>query len=301
MIDSSLAGAVEMGAKAVIVGAGYVGGRLAADLVSRGHPVVAARRSAQLQGKATEAVQLDLDQASEDARLDCKDCVVFYFVPPQRQGTNDARLQAFFTFVLQGSPSKFVLISTTGVYGDCGGKWVDEAARLRPSTDQARRRVDSERLCRQWSQAAGVDCVVLRVPAIYGPGRIPIRRLKDGLILPPREQCGYTNRIHVDDLVQVCRLAGESDASGVINVSDGRPMRMIDYFELVAQIWGLPKPKTSRSATGDVGEQMAAYLRDSRKICNAKMLDALKPNLIYADLKQGLSMCYDFEQSQIQQ
>ncbi len=276
-----------------MVGSGYAGSRLAAELAQSGCAVTAATRTSAVEIQGVESVHVDLDRVVRGRGLDCDHAIVYYLVPPPREGIADSRVATFTRDVISGSPEKFVLISTTGVYGDCGGAWVDETAPLNPATDRARRRVDSEAKCRSWAQAAGIELVILRVPAIYGPTRVPTRRLREGVVLPPRQQCGYTNRIHVDDLVQICRLAGESKTCGTFNVSDGTPMRMIDYFDLVAEIWSLNKPATSPSATDGLSSAMAEYLRDSRKIDNTRMMEELKPNLAYSDARAGLMMCFE--------
>ena len=113
---------------------------------------------------------------------------------------------------------------------------------------------------------------ILRVAAIYGPGRIPIERLQRGFVFPPERQIGYTNRIHVDDLVQVCLAASMPNVSGVFNVADGCPMRMNQYFNLVAEIWGLPFVTESSDETdlAHISGPMWSYLRSSRRIDNQR-------------------------------
>ena len=281
--------------KMVIVGCGYVGSRLASELVGLGHSVTATTRTTTIKRPVFDAFQLDFDDAPKGAQVNCEGSVVYYLVPPPRGGAVDTRLDKFLNQILCGSPAKFVLISTTGVYGDCQGAWVDESALLNPSTDQAKARVDAERICTSWALLNDIDLVILRVPAIYGPGRAPVKRIRQGLTLPPEEQCGFSNRIHVDDLVQVCRLAGEVEVMGVFNVSDGVPLRMSKYFRIVAEIWNLPEPQLSKSATESLSDRMVAYLRDSRKIDNSRMLAELGLSLQYGDVRKGLQMCLEAE------
>ena len=283
-------------AKAVIVGCGYVGRRLAAELSKEGIAVTAVTQASKVQVQGVQSVRMDFDNACADVRLDCEGSTVYYLVPPQKSGVTDIRFATFVRSVVDGLPAKFVLISTTGVYGDCGGEWVNESASLNPATDRARRRAAAEASCLHWASSTGVTHVILRVPAIYGPNRVPTKRLSAGLVMPPASECGFTNRIHVDDLVRVCRRAGETDVSGVFNVSDGVPTRMIDYFELVAEIWSLPNPTISADAADQLGGTMVSYLSESRKIDNSRMLRALQPELVYADVRLGLESCFHNEQ-----
>ena len=159
------------------------------------------------------------------------------------------RIRRFLGQVLAIAPIRLVLISTTGVYGDsCEGAWVTEDTPVNPQTDRAKRRHDAETFAQDWATRNGVELVILRVPAIYlcRPGRVPVNRIRQGLTLPPASENGYTNRIHVDDLAAVCVAASSpSVQSGIFNVSDGCPLRMIDYMNLVADVWGLPSVNES--------------------------------------------------------
>ena len=153
----------------------------------------------------------------------------------------------------------------------------------------------AQHVCEKWADEFKIDLVILRVPGIYGPGRVPVDRIRSGIVLPPRQYCGYTNRIHVDDLVAVMVAAAEQKTTGIFNVSDGTPLRMNDYFDLVAKVFNLCPPGTSEEATAlaDLSPGLRSYLRESRKIDNTKMLNDLLPVLTYANVKAGLIACRD--------
>ena len=279
--------------RAIIVGCGYVGSRLAAKLREARQKLLLITRTSVPEFSVVEHLQVDLDAHEITIPINADDAHVYYLVPPGRSGNFDTRLEHFLYRTLTGTPNKFVLISTTGVYGNCDGHWVDESAALNPGSDRARKRVRAQHVCEKWADEYGIDLIILRVPGIYGPGRVPVDRIRSGIILPPRQFCGFTNRIHVDDLAAVMAAAAERKTTGIYNVSDGTPLRMNDYFDLVAKVFKLRPPGTSEQATAlaDLSPGLRSYLRESRKIDNSKMLNDLLPALTYADVETGLTAC----------
>lgn len=216
---------------------------------------------------------------------------LYYFAPPPRQGNKDTRLRGLVD-ALRAPPDKILLISTTGVYGDCGGDWVDETRPANPGSDRARRRLDAEQVVADYAAGHDVPLVILRVAGIYGPDRLPEKRLREQTALPAAEDCGYTNRIHIDDLVEICvqAMAGES-TTGVFNISDGSPGTMREYFDAVADVLGYPRlPMLAREQmAATLNTQMMSYLGESRRIDNTKVLAALGLTMRYPDLRSGLT------------
>lgn len=283
----------------LIVGCGYVGRRVARRWSDRGIRVRALARSdeavTRLRALGIDPMAGDLDHPESLVDLDTARALVYYFAPPPAQGERDPRMRAFVDAVMgRAPPARVVLMSTTGVYGDCGGAWVREDAPVHPRTARARRRLDAETVLRRAGLAAAVPVVVLRVAGIYGPGRLPLARLRERLPLPPASQCPYTNRIHADDLAKVCVAAAERGQAGsVYNVSDGAPSTMVEYFCRVADYAGLPHPPTVplAEARRALSGAMMEYLTESRRIDNGKMLRELAVRLDYPDLETGLSAC----------
>lgn len=192
------------------------------------------------------------------------------------------------------APARVVLISTTGVYGDCGGDWVDETRPLDPQADRARRRVDAESQLAGCCTSLGIPFWILRVPGIYGPGRLPEERLRQGLPVLVEQDAPWSNRVHVDDLVSACLAAGAGRGEpGIYNISDGHPSTMTDYFNRVADVLGLPRPpQVSRSqAARDMSAGMLSYLAESKRITNRRMREVLGVEPRYPDLAQGLPAC----------
>ena len=279
----------------LIVGCGDIGLRLAG--LCSGTPVTGLVRTqqslARLRARQVLPKRLDLDAPFPADNLMAADSQLYYLAPPPPHGETDPRVEAVCA-ALRGPyrPRKVVYLSTTAVYGDCGGRWIDETAPLQPGTARGRRRLDAERRWLRWGDSQGVPVVVLRVPGIYGPGRLPLERLRKGVPVLAEQDSPFTNRIHADDLARVCLLAMQRGRAGeAYNVSDGHPTSMSDYFNRVADSLSLPRPPVVDRATAEteLTASMLSFLSESKRILNTKMLDELGVRLQYADLEQGLA------------
>lgn len=268
----------------MIVGYGYIGHLVKRQLSAFGADVITLGR------QDNTDWQIDLDSPHSDKSLVADQ--VFYFVPPQAQGNTDTRMTAFLRLLDENSPPKrMVLISTTGVYGDCQGAFVDEQTSAAPTVDRALRRYDAEQQLLAYGDQMGTEVVILRVAGIYGPGRLPVKRLQAGTPMIEESAAPWTNRIHALDLVSVCLAAMDKGKSQEIyNVSDGNPGNMADYFNQVADALGLPRPPviSRREAEQKLSAGMLSYLNESRRISSQKMLDELGVVLKYPTLEQGL-------------
>lgn len=283
----------------LIVGCGYVGRRLAVRLHEQGDPVTGLVRThesaGQLRAAGIEAVQADLDEPLP--ALPTGGSRVFYLAPPPSRGDRDPRLGRFLEACAgDRRPGRILYVSTTGVYGDCRGEWVDESRPVAPAAARSRRRWDAEQRLRGWSRATGGETVVLRVAGIYGPGKLPLERLRQGAPMVSERDAPWTNRIHVDDLVGVLLAAMDrAPDGGLYNVSDGRPGNMRDYFDRLADLTGLPRPPAIDPADAEqrLSAGMLSYLRESRRLSNRKMIDELGVTLNYPDLDTGLPASLD--------
>ena len=167
----------------LIIGYGDTGRRVAALEQAEGRSVMALVRSpdklAQQPPPHPQTQVGDLDIPASIANLPEQPGVLYWFAPPPATGRDDPRLSAFLQRLTPAHyPKKLVYISTSGVYGDCQGAWVTENRPPAPRTDRALRRWAAEQALRAWAAATGVACVILRVPGIYGPGRLPLERLR---------------------------------------------------------------------------------------------------------------------------
>lgn len=279
-----------------IIGCGDIGRRVAALYQHEGATLagmVHSKASAQaLSALDIAPIQADLDDADTLNGTTYRDNLVFYFAPPPRAGERDTRMANWLSSLQSNNqPNKVVLISTTAVYGDSEGEWISEQSPLAPGTDRGLRRLDAEQQLAQWAESNKVPFVILRVPGIYGPGRLPRERLEKALPVLNEAECGFTNRIHSDDLAMICVAAAKQAKSGeVFNVSDGHPGTMTDWFNQVADFLELPRPPqvSMQDAEQVMSAGMLSYLKESRRIDNAKMRKELNIKLKYETINEGI-------------
>ena len=261
--------------KLLIIGCGDVARRALPALTTH-YEVAALSRHPQDLPSGVKAIATDLDSLeTTDWRGFPADCVL-HSAPPGDNGAIDARTRKLLAAYADGGklPRRFVYISTSGVYGDCGGDWVDESRPVNPQSDRARRRVDAENRLLAWGRATGVNVSVLRVPGIYAADRLPVERLRRGTAALRAEDDVYTNHIHADDLAAICVAALErAAAGGIYNASDDSELKMADYFDLVAGRAGLPPPpRISRAeAQQKINPALLSFMSESRRLRNARM------------------------------
>ena len=261
----------------LIAGCGYTGTRLARRLEGTG-PVLAlvrgAASAAALRVLGIPAVAIDFDQEVPPGFLDLPTelASVVYLAPPQGVGQEDLRLARFLPALGPARPQVFVYVSTTGVYGDTRGAAVDEVSPVAPQEDRSRQRLDAERQVAAWCGARGIRAVILRVPAIYGPHRLPLDRLQRGEPVLRDEDSGPGNRVHVDDLVAACGAALDRPVAGVFNVTDGAPESMAAFTIRVANLAGLPAPRRVSWAEAQtlLSPGLLAFLRESRLVTSRR-------------------------------
>ena len=239
----------------------------------------------------------DLDNLDSLHELPLKTKVIYYFAPPPSEGCDEPRLTALLAALNEDAlASRVVYISTSGVYGDCGGAWVTEEWPVNPRSDRARRRAVAEKRLTEWALVHNVDTVILRVPGIYGPGRLPAERIRRGIPVVREDESPWSNRIHADDLAQACfQAARRGMAGGIYNASDGNPTTMTDYFNRVADFLGLPRPPviSMEEARNTLGPGILSFLEESKRLDNRRMLEELEIELRYPNLSRGLPACLE--------
>jgi len=224
---------------------------------------------------------------------------VIHLAPPptERQGASDRdprSLALVRALRLRTPPQALVYGSTTGVYGDCAGQWVDETRAVNPHTPRAQRRVDAERLMRFLGRSA-VRVSILRIPGIYAADReggTPRERLLKGTPVLAAKDDVYTNHIHANDLARACAAAlWRGKPQRVINVTDDTDLKMGDYFDLAASLYGLSKPP--RISRGDANTalplMLLSFMSESRRLDNTRMKQELRIKLRYPHVRDGLS------------
>ena len=282
----------------LIVGCGDVGQRVAARLLPRARVLALLRQPDQapaLRARGIVPLAGDLDQPASLRRLAGLGTRVLHLAPPPGEGGADPRTEALLRALARRSPpAALVYGSISGVYGDCGGAWVDETRPLNPQTPRARRRVAAEQAVRAFGRAARVPGVVLRIPGIYAadrPGGTPRERLARGAPVLAAADDVFTNHIHADDLARACLLAlWRGAAQRVYHVSDDSQLRMGDYMDLAADLYGLPRPPrvTRAQAAEQLPSMQLSFMGESRRLRNARLKRELRLRLRHATPVTGL-------------
>jgi len=272
----------------LIVGCGDVGLRIVARL-HRHLRIFALTTSPQrcqaLRAAGAVPLLADLDGPAP-RRLAGLASRVIHLAPPPPTGPTDTRV-AHLLRALREVPRRMVYISTTGVYGDRGGQLIDETVSPAPATERARRRLDAERRMR----AHPWHACVLRVPGIYGPGRLPIERLERAIPAPLPLEDVLTNHIHADDLARICIAAlFRSAPRRLYNAVDDSCLHLGEYLDLVADRFGLPRaPRLARAALRRaVSPMQFSFFEESRRIANVRIKTELRVRLQYRTVEQGL-------------
>ena len=292
----------------LIVGCGDVGQRVARQLGSgpgAGRVQLLAltsspERRAALRALGIRPLQGNLDDAATLRRLSGLATRVLHLAPPPGEGAGgdvwwqDPRTVALARALrLRSLPASLVYASTTGVYGDCQGALVPETRPVAPGTPRAQRRVNAERAVRHLGRA-GVRASVLRIPGIYAPDReggTPEARLRRGTPVLAAEDDVFTNHIHADDLARACLAAlWRARPQRIYNVSDATEIKMGDYFDLAADLYGLPRPpRVPRSAAREqLSVMLLSFMSESRRLDNRRLLQELGLRLRYPTVAEGL-------------
>jgi nucleoside-diphosphate-sugar epimerase len=288
--------------RVLIVGCGDVGQRAARILDGRVRVIALTSSAAKvpsLRALGITPLAGDLDRPATLARLAGLATRVIHLAPPPGEGHvqwwRDPRTLALLRALRRRqAPASLVYASTSGVYGDCAGERVPETRQLQPRTPRAQRRADAERALRHFGRAAHVRTSILRVPGIYAPDReggTPRERLLKGTpVLDPRDDV-YTNHIHADDLARALLAAlWRGRPQRAYNASDDSELKMGDYFDLAADLYGLPRPpRVARNSAGDeLPLLLLSFMSESRRLDNQRLKRELRLALRYPTVATGL-------------
>lgn len=281
----------------LIIGCGDVAVRAVPLLRSR-YRIYALTRSA-ARVPALRALGLtplvgDLDQPAGLDALAGLAHDVLHCAPPPPAGSRDTRTAHLIAALARAKslPQHLVYISTTGVYGDCAGAWIDETRPPRPATARAQRRVDAERRLRDWGRRSGVRVCVLRAPGIYSAERLPLARLREGTPALRADEDAYTNHVHAEDLARMAVAALQRGFPGrTYNATDDSVLKMGDYFDLVADRYGLPRPpRVSRAeAAVRVAPALLSFMSESRRLSNHRIKRELRLRLRFPTVDAGIA------------
>jgi nucleoside-diphosphate-sugar epimerase len=287
----------------LIVGCGDIGTRVARMLDGRVRVLAltsSPQRVPRLRELGLTPLAGNLDQPATLGRLAGLATRVIHLAPPESDlGSDwwrDPRTLALMRVLRRRTPpSSLVYGSTSGVYGDCGGARIDETRAVNPRTPRAQRRVDAERVVRHYGRAAHVRAGILRIPGIYAPDReggTPRDRLLRGTPVLQAQDDVYTSHIHADDLARAVLAAlWRGQPQRVYNVSDDSELKMGDYFDLAADLYGLPRPRRVPRSTAEdeLPLMLLSFMSESRRVMNERMKTELRLALRYPTVSQGLS------------
>lgn len=288
----------------LIVGCGDIARRLL-PLLGRRYRVFALLRdhdqASFWRGNGAIPIVADLDRPASLRRIVGLAQLVVHLAPPA-EGKNrrsehcDLRTRQLLAALAKQLtlPQRIVYISTSGVYGDCHGERIDETRQARPSSARARRRVDAENQLRAFGQR-GVVVSILRAPGIYATDRLPLERLRQGLPVLHATEDAYTNHIHADDLARLTLAAlRHGRANRTYNACDDSELAMGDYFDLVADRFGLPRPPrlTRPEVQARISPRQWSFMSESRRLSNRRCKSELRTRLRYPQVRDGLDAAW---------
>ncbi len=287
----------------LIVGCGDVGLRMARGLRGRVRRLAltsSAQRAPLLRERGITPLAGDLDTPSTLARLAGLATRIVHLAPPPSEGApqwwRDTRTQSLLRALLRrAAPRALVYASTSGVYGDCGGARVSESRPIAPGTPRAQRRADAESLVRHFGRTGGAAASIVRIPGIYAadrPGGTPRERLLRGTPVLRASDDVYTNHIHADDLALALRCAlWRGRPQRVYNACDDTELKMGDYFDLAADLYGLPRPpRIARStAQSELSLMLLSFMSESRRLSNERLKRELRLRLHHPTVRSGLA------------
>jgi len=240
----------------------------------------------------------DLDRCNSLNKLAGIAQIIIHLAPPPNHGVRDTRTANLLAALSKQTkrkpsilPQQLVYISTSGVYGDCQGEFIDEARCPEPRNDRAIRRLDAENQIRRWGKHNHITVSILRVPGIYAEDRLPLKRIREGHPAFNAQDDGYTNHIHADDLAHIiCATLRHGKTGRIYNTTEDTQMKMGDYFDLVADQFNLPRPPRipRNQAEGRISAGMLSFMNESRRISNLRMKKELLVKLQYPTVSAGI-------------
>ncbi|MFZ6800248.1 SDR family oxidoreductase [Undibacterium sp. Di24W] len=281
--------------RCLIIGCGDVGMRLLPHLVDRFRVFAVtsqgadSERFASLRAAGAVPVFADLDQTDTVKRLAGLAKTIVHLAPPRSDGEIDVRTKHLAAILPE--KAHLVYISTTGVYGDCGGAQFDETRTLNPNNPRAKRRVSAENMLREWARRRGGMLSILRVPGIYAADRLPIERLRKATPALIEGDDVYTNHIHAEDLALLIKLAiFRAQPNRVYHAVDDSDLKMADYFDEVADHFHLPRaPRLPRlELEKQVSPMLLSFMSESRRLQNQRIKIELGARLMFPTVADAL-------------
>lgn len=275
-----------------IAGCGDVGMRLLPLLLPHFQVFAStsqAQRCQEIRDAGAVPVLLNLDQRTSLQRWRGVFDKIIYLVPPAADSDKDRRSRNLAAILPHNA--QLVYVSTTGVYGDCGGAYFDETRPVNPSNARAIRRVNAENFWRNWARKTQSRLSILRVPGIYAADRLPLERLQKATPALIADDDVYTNHIHANDLAYLLKQAlKHGKPNRIYHAVDDSQHKMADYFDMVADHFNLPRaPRLPRQQLQQqVSPVLLSFMSESRRLSNHRCKLELRARLSYPSVEDGL-------------
>ena len=277
-------------------GLGYTASRLADGLGHDGWTVAGTTRDAEkaaaLAGRGIAAHRFDRGHPLDDPAASLAGTThLLVSAPPDADGdavlqTHEPDIAALETLTWIG------YLSTTGVYGDHGGEWVDEASELRPKSPRALRRAAAEDAWLDLWHRYGLPVHVFRLAGIYGPGRSALDQVRAGTAKRVDRPGQVFSRIHVDDIAATLRASiARPNPGAIYNVCDDEPVPAAEVVEQACRLLGVAPPPLVPLDEAELSPMAQSFYADSRRVSNARIKDELGVALSYPDYRRGLEAC----------
>lgn len=272
----------------VVLGHGYSAGFLTRLLVPQGWTVTGTTRDdpARVAAAGAQPLLWPGDEAAIRTELARADAILVSAGPGPE---GDPALRDF-AEAIAASPARWLgYLSTTGVYGDHGGGWVDETTPLTPSTRRGHERVAAEAAWQRLAADHGLPLHIFRLAGIYGPGRGPFEKLRSGTARRIVKPGQVFSRIHAEDIAQVLTASiVRPDPGAIYNVCDDEPAPPEQVLETAATLLGVPVPPAEDYATAEMTPMARSFYAESKRVANDRIKRDLGVALRYPDHRAGL-------------
>lgn len=279
--------------KKLVLGCGYLGGRVADAWIGRGEQALAVTRSAErareFTSRGIDPIVADIGGTIDLSAASEIDTVLFAVGFDRTSGKTirDVYVNGLRNVLdaLPHSITRFIYISSTGVYSQSNGEWIDEDSPCEPQREGGRACLEAESLLR--AHPLGARSVILRLAGIYGPNRLP--KLRDIVAGRPIEAASrdHLNLIHVDDAVRTV-LAAEhhTQTPELFLVSDGQPVPRGDFYRELARLCGAPEPQFVEPTGSTTASQRGS---SDKRVANQRLRERLAFDLRYPSYREGLA------------
>ncbi len=278
--------------RVLIVGCGYLGRRAADVWLEAGHSVSALTRSPRnAEELAACGIQPVIGDVTEPATLaPLPDADVLLFAVGFDRSAAPSKQEVYVDGLrntlraIEGRVGRVLYVSSTSVYGQSDGSWVDEDSASEPTSEGGRICLEAEGVVRCWSEESGTGALILRLAGIYGPGRLlaKLDAVHSGEPFGGRPDA-WLNLIHVDDAARVAAAYSQTTHTGTVLVCDDQPVRRAEFYGALADLLSAPQPRFDDSRPGGRTEGL------NKRCRNARMRRDLEGKLRFPSYREGLT------------